>query len=76
MSETTNDLSTLLGNGRIEPMIETFRVGDEPSEVESWQNLTGDERLAALIDMRSRYFRWKYGTEPRLERLLTIARRA
>jgi hypothetical protein len=71
--ETTNDLSALLGNGRIEPVIEKYRIGEEPSEIESWQNLNGDERLAALIEMRSRYFRWRYGTEPRFERLLTIA---
>jgi len=76
MAETANDLSALLGNGRIEPVIETFRAGDEPGEVESWQNFSGDERLAALVDMRTRYFRWRYGTEPRFERLLTIARRA
>jgi hypothetical protein len=76
MAESANDLSALLGNGRIEPVIEKYRVGEEPSEVESWQNFSGDERLAALIEMRSRYFRWRYGTEPRLERLLTIADRA
>lgn len=76
MTEIVGDLSVLLGNGRIALVMAKYDVGHEPSENESWQNMSGDERLAALIEMRTRYFRWRYGTEPRFERLLTIARRA
>ena len=76
MSATPIDLSHLLGNGPIAPVIEKYRLGDEPSEIERWRRFSGDERLAALIDLRKQYLRWRYGTESRFERLLTVTRQA
>jgi len=70
------DLSALLPKGPIARVVAKFRVGEEPSEIEQWRSMSGNERLAALIEMRARYLRWKYGTEPRLERVLQVTRRA
>ena len=69
------DLTSLLSHGAIERVVAKYRIGEEPSEVEQWSEMSADQRLAALIDMRARYLRWRYGTEPRLERVLNIARR-
>jgi hypothetical protein len=70
------NLSALLPKGPITRVVAKFRVGEQPSEIEQWRDRSGNERLAALIEMRARYLRWKYGTEPRLERVLQVARRA
>lgn len=70
------DLSQLLPNGTITPTITIYRVGNEPSEVEQWLDFTAEQRLQKILEIRTRYLQWRYGTEPRLERVLTVTRKA
>ncbi len=75
MSTAPLNLTGLLPDGPIVRTVAKYRVGEEPVEAELWSAMSGDQRLAALIEMRKRYLRWRYGTEPGLERVLRIARR-
>jgi len=40
-----------------------------------WQTQSVWSRLATLESIRREYHQWKYGTEPRLQRVLTITQR-
>jgi hypothetical protein len=77
MSATAHvDLKGLLANGRMERVARKFRMGEEPSEVEEWSRFSPNDRLMAIIELRARHLRWKYGIEPGLERILAVVRRA
>lgn len=69
-------LDDLLANRPIERVARVTNFADAPSEVDAWADFDGMERLKAMLEMRERYARWKDGVEPRLERVLGIARRA
>lgn len=70
------DLKDLIGAGRIERVAAKYRMGEEPSEVTQWSRFDANERFMAMIELRARHLRWRYGVEPGLERVLAIARRA
>ena len=40
-----------------------------------WQTQSYEARLATLEQIRQEYHRWKYGIEPRLERVYRIVKR-
>jgi hypothetical protein len=40
-----------------------------------WQSQSYVTRLAALEQIRSEYHRWRYGAEPRLQRVYSIVKR-
>jgi hypothetical protein len=41
-----------------------------------WQSQSFRARLAALEAIRREYHQWKYGFEPRLQRVLVLVKRA
>jgi hypothetical protein len=41
-----------------------------------WQSQPIWSRLATLESIRREYHQWKYGSEPRLQRVLTITKRS
>jgi hypothetical protein len=47
----------------------------QKSDLAYWQAQPYQARLAALEQIRQEYHRWKYGAEPRLQRVYTIAQR-
>jgi hypothetical protein len=44
----------------------------ELRDVHYWRQQTPQARLAALEEIRREYHRWKYGAEPRLQRVYRI----
>lgn len=40
-----------------------------------WRSRPFGERLEALEEIRQEFHRWKFGAEPRLQRVLSISRR-
>ncbi len=40
-----------------------------------WQTQSYQARLATLEQIRQEYHRWRYGAEPRLQRVYTIVKR-
>ena len=47
-------------------------VGEQKSDFAYWQTQTPQARLEALEQIRREYHQWRYGAEPRLQRVITI----
>jgi hypothetical protein len=59
----------------IQKTCKIFKLGEQPSDFAYWQTQSYQARLAALEQIRQEYHGWKYGAEPRLQKVCTIARR-
>lgn len=44
----------------------------DDGNAEYWKTKTPQERLAALEEIRREYHQWKYGAEPRLQKVYRI----
>lgn len=62
-------------NRKIEKVVTKVPISARKNDFAYWQTRPYAERLAALEEIRREYHRWKYGAEPRLERVLTIIKR-
>ncbi|MBM3133474.1 MAG: hypothetical protein FJZ95_10670 [Chloroflexi bacterium] len=51
------------------------RMGEQKSDFAYWQSQPYSARLAALEQIREEYHRWRYGAEPRLQRVYSIVKR-
>lgn len=51
-----------------------FELDEQPSDFAYWQSQPPEARLAALEEIRREYHLWKYGYEPRFERVIRIVR--
>lgn len=67
-------LDGLLPAGQFEPVLAVHRPDQVPGELAAWAMTTMQQRWDALLELRERTARWRYGTEPRLERVLAVAR--
>jgi hypothetical protein len=47
----------------------------QPSDFAYWQSQPYQARLVALEEIRSEYHRWRYASQPRLQRLYRIVKR-
>ena len=45
------------------------------SDFAFWQSQPPEKRLEALENIRQEYIRWKYGTQPRFQRVYRIVKR-
>lgn len=59
----------------VAPAIRIYRTGEQPTDFACWQSVPYAERLAVLEQIRRDYHRWKYGAEPRLHKVYSIAPR-
>jgi hypothetical protein len=50
-------------------------IHGQKSDFAYWQTQPYQVRLAALEQIRQEYHRWRYGAEPRLQRVYTIVKR-
>jgi hypothetical protein len=55
--------------------VAVFKKGEEPSDVVFWLTRPAVERIMALEQIIRDYNLWKYGTEPRLERVHRVTKR-
>ena len=67
-------LDGLLPSGQLEPVLAIHRPDQAPGELAAWAMTTMQQRWDALLELRERTARWRYGSEPRLERILAVAR--
>lgn len=49
--------------------------GQRRSDFAFWQSRSYAERLEALEEIRREYHLWRYGAEPRLQRVLAVTQR-
>ncbi len=60
---------------KIQKTVAKIKVDAQTSDFAYWQSQPPHQRLAALEQIRQEYHHWKYGTEPRLQRVITIVRK-
>jgi hypothetical protein len=58
----------------IAKVVRKVKIEDQGSDFEYWQSQPYQVRLAALEEIRQEYHQWKYGTEPRLQRVYSIVK--
>jgi hypothetical protein len=51
------------------------RLHEQKSDFAFWQTQPYEKRLATLEQIRQEYNAWKYGTQPRFQRVLSITKR-
>ena len=59
-------------------MVKTYqkvRLGTQKSDFAYWQSQPVEKRLATLEQIRQEYHAWKYGSQPRLQRVYRIIKR-
>jgi hypothetical protein len=56
-------------------VVTKISIHQQTSDFAYWQTQPYQARLAALEEIRQEYHRWRYGAEPRLQRVYTIVKR-
>lgn len=64
-----------MGERLIAKTYRKVKLGQEGSDFAFWQSRTPQERLEALESIRREYHRWKYGAEPRFQRVYRVTKR-
>jgi hypothetical protein len=62
-------------NDRIAKVVTKVNIRQQTSDFAYWQTQSYQARLDALEEIRQEYHRWRYGAEPRLQRVYTIVKR-
>ena len=61
-------------SSRISKVVAKVPVHEQKSDFAYWQTQPYEVRLATLEQIRREYHQWRYGAEPRLQRVVTIVR--
>lgn len=59
-------------------IIKTYKkvkLQEQQTDFEYWQTQPPEKRLEALEQVRSEFHAWKYDTEPRFQRILSVTKR-
>ena len=59
----------------VEKTYTKVNIRDQKSDFAYWQTQPYQVRLATLEQIRQEYHRWRYGAEPRFQRVYAIAKR-
>ena len=62
-------------NTAIQKAVHKINLHDQKSDFTYWQSQPPAARLAALEEIRREYHGWRYGAEPRFQRVYTIVKR-
>ena len=60
----------------MEKVINIVRTDEAPRDVSYWKTQTPTQRLATLETIRQEYIDWKYGHQPRFQRVCHIVKHA
>jgi len=58
----------------IKKVIKEGKLTDKKTDAAYWRKQPYSARLAALEEIRREYHRWRYGAEPRLQRVYRIVK--
>jgi len=59
----------------IEKVCKTINLKDKRSDFAYWQSQPPQARIDALEEIRREYHLWRYGAEPRFQRVYRIVKR-
>jgi len=57
-------------------VIRKVRINESKNDFHFWQSQPFEYRLETLETIREEYNRWKYGAQPRFQRVYSIVKRA
>lgn len=60
---------------RIGLVVNKVSLSELQSDAVYWRSRSYQDRLAALEQLRQEFHQWKYGNEPRFQRIYTIVKR-
>ena len=58
----------------MEKVIQIVKTDKAQSDVGYWKTQSPEQRLATLETIRQEYIRWKYGSQPRFQRVYRIVK--
>ena len=70
-----NDADSTRDSLAMQKVVTKLRIHERASDFRYWQSRSYQERLDALEETRREYHRWRYGAEPRFQRVYSIAKR-
>jgi hypothetical protein len=56
----------------IAKIVKKYKLEEQPNDFQYWQSQPFEDRLATLEQIRQEYQQWKYGTQPRFQRIYSI----
>lgn len=59
----------------VQKLYTKVNIREQKSDFAYWQSQPYQARLAALEEIRREYHRWRYGAEPRFQRVYSVAKR-
>jgi len=59
----------------IAKVVRIVKLGEQKPDSVYWRTRPPEERLAALEQIRREYHLWRYGAEPRFQRVFRIIKR-
>ena len=59
----------------IERVVTKVNTKNQPSDFSYWSAQPYSTRIDALEQIREEYHRWRYGAEPRLQRVYSVVKR-
>jgi hypothetical protein len=59
----------------VQKVVRKTSLQNQVTDFEYWQSQSPQARLQALEEIRLEYHQWKYGTQPRFQRVYTIVKR-
>jgi hypothetical protein len=59
----------------VQKVVRKTSLQNQVTDFEYWQSQSPQARLQALEEIRREYHQWKYGTQPRFQRVYTIVKR-
>jgi hypothetical protein len=62
-------------SNRIAPVLKIIRFQDPHKDIDFWLTRPYQERLDALEEIRHEYNLWRFGAEPRFQRVFKIIKR-
>jgi hypothetical protein len=65
----------MMGTVSVERVCAKVNVRKQKNDFAYWQTQSYQARLATLEQIRQEYHRWKFGAEPRFQRVYTIVKR-
>jgi hypothetical protein len=60
---------------KIKKVYKKTSLSEQEPDTIYWQSLPAIQRLAAVEQLRMEYHAWKYGSQPRFQRVLSIIKR-
>lgn len=60
----------------IQKVVRKYKLGEEPKDLHRYLQLSDEDRIGIVEEIRREYHGWTHETEPRLQRVYRVLKRA